>query len=149
MGELLDAIPEARVVITHRDIIAQMGSYFSLGRTMRVLAVNHLDAAREADAIVDMTDVSLARMAEARARHPDRILDIRYDAMMTDPLRQVEPIYAFCGLTLPEARRQAIAGHHARNPQGRHGGHTYSLAEFGLDDDWVRNRYRDYGAAFV
>ena len=32
----------------------------------------------------------------------------------------------------------------AENPQGKHGKHSYSLAEFGLTDAGVRARYRDY-----
>lgn len=149
VAELLDAIPNAKVILTHRDMVSQMGSYFSLGRTTRTLAVNALDTAREAEAIVDMTDVSLQKMAEARARHPDKILDVRYNDMMADPLASVERIYEFCGLTLPQERRDAIAEHHAKNPKGKHGKHAYSLAEFGLDDDWVRAHYADYTAKFV
>lgn len=149
VAELLDAIPNAKVILTHRDMVSQMGSYFSLGRTTRTLAVNALDTAREAEAIVDMTDVSLQKMAEARTRHPDKILDVRYNDMMADPLASVERIYGFCGLTLPQERRDAIAEHHAKNPKGKHGKHAYSLAEFGLDDDWVRAHYADYTAEFV
>lgn len=147
--ELLSALPNAKVIITHRDIVEQMGSYFSLGRTTRTLAINNQDMAREAKTIVDMTDVSLAKMAEARARHPGSILDVRYADMMADPLASVERIYAFCGLTLPESRREAIADHHAKNPKGKHGKHEYSLSEFGLENDWVRDHYAEYMATFV
>ncbi|MCB1409981.1 MAG: sulfotransferase [Rhodobacteraceae bacterium] len=149
LNELLAAMPDARVIVTHRDMIEQMGSYFSLGRTTRMLAVNGLDQQREAETIVDMTDVSLLKMAQARAAHPGRILDVRYTDMMDDPLAAVERIYAFCGLILPESRRAAIADHHARNPKGKHGAHEYSLAEFGLDDAWVRDRYAAYSAEFL
>lgn len=149
VAELLDAIPNARVVLTHRNIAEQIGSFISLGRTTRKLAVNHLDTKREVEAIIDMTDVSLQKMAEARARHPGRIIDIRYTDMMADPLAAVERIYGFCGLTLPEERRIAIAEHHKKNPKGKHGAHEYSLAEFGLDDASVKDRYAAYSAEFV
>ncbi|SDC23804.1 sulfotransferase family protein [Ruegeria marina] len=149
IAELLAALPEAKVIITHRDMIEQMGSYFSLGRTTRILAVNAPDPAREAETIVDMTDVSLAKMDAVRSTHPDRILDVRYTDMMADPLATVERIYGFCGLSLAETRRAAIAQHHANNPKGKHGEHAYSLAEFGLDDEWVRARYAAYSATFV
>jgi hypothetical protein len=149
LRELLTAIPEARVILTHRDIVEQMGSYFSLGRTTRSLAVNRLDAEKEAQAVVEMTDVSIAKMAAARAEFPDRILDVRYADMMQDPLATVEAIYGFCGLSLPDDRRKAIADHHANNPKGKHGKHEYSLSEFGLENDWVKARYAKYEAEFV
>jgi len=126
-----------------------VGSWISLGRTTRGLAVNALDTSKEAEAAIDMNDVCIARMAEARAAHPQRILDVRYAELMTDPLAVVERIYAFCGLTLPEERRGAIAAHHARNPRGKHGKHRYSLAEFGLDSDWLRAHYADYAKEFL
>jgi LPS sulfotransferase NodH len=149
VAELLDAVPNARVILTHRAMPEQIGSFISLGRTTRTLAVNALDTKREVEAIIDMTDVSLQKMAEARTRHPSRILDVRYTDMMADPLATVERIYAFCGLTLPEARRSAIAEHHTKNPKGKHGTHDYSLAEVGLDDAWVKEHYAAYSAKFV
>lgn len=149
ISELLDTIPEAKVIITHRDLVEQIGSILSLGRTTRKLAVNQLDSEKEAKAVIDLTDVSLAKMAEARARHPGKILDVKYTDMMADPLAVVERIYGFCGLDLPQSRRTAIAEHHANNPKGKHGAHDYSLAEFGLDDAWVRERYASYAAEFL
>jgi len=149
LRELLDQIPEARIVITHRDMIEQVGSWISLGRTTRGLAVNALDTSKEAEAAIDMNDVCIARMAEARAAYPQRILDVRYAELMADPLAVVERIYAFCGLTLPEERRGAIAAHHAMNPKGKHGKHGYSLTEVGLEDGWVRAHYADYTGAFL
>lgn len=149
VAELLEALPDARVILTHRDMVSQMGSFFSLGRMTRKLAVNALDVAKEAEAIVDMTDVSLQKMAEARTRHPGKILDVRYTDMMADPLASVARIYDFCGLTLSQERRDAIADHHAKNPKGKHGKHQYSLSEFGLENDWVTERYRDYAAEFL
>lgn len=149
LHELLTAIPSARVVLTHRNMIEQMGSYFSLGRLTRKIAVTELDTKKEAEAVIDMTDVSLQKMAEARLAHPGKILDVRYTDMMADPLKEVERIYSFCGLALSQDRRDALAQHHQNNPKGKHGEHQYSLAEFGLENDWVAEHYRDYTAQFI
>ncbi len=32
----------------------------------------------------------------------------------------------------------------AHNPKGKHGSHSYDLAEYGLSVDGVRERFRDY-----
>lgn len=149
LDELLQAIPTARVVLTHRHMVEQMGSYFSLGRTTRRLAVNALDTAKEAQAVIDMTDVSIQKMAQARLAHPGRILDVRYTDMMADPLKTVERIYAFCGVALSDDRRQSLEQHHQNHPKGQHGEHQYSLSEFGLENNWVIDHYRDYSAQFI
>ena len=149
LQELLTAIPSARVVLTHRNMIEQMGSYFSLGRTTRKLAVTELDTAKEAEAVIDMTDVSLQKMAQARQAHPGKILDVRYTDMMADPLKEVERIYGFCDLELSQERRDALLSHHKANPKGKHGEHEYSLSEFGMDNAWVAEHYRDYSAQFI
>ncbi len=149
VAELLDVMPEARVICTHRDMTAQIGSILSLGRTTRRLAVNTLDPAREAGAVLALTDHSLARMEMARSRHPGRILDVRYDDLMADPLAQVDRIYRFCGLDMSDRRRAALAAHHAANPRGKHGAHSYTLEEFGLDTRDVRARYGNYSARYL
>lgn len=149
LSELLDRIPEARVVLTHRDMADQVGSYLSLGRTTRKLAVNALDTQKETEAVLDMTDVSIQKMAEARKAHGNRILDLRYTDMMADPLAAIERIYQFCGLTLPEERRTALRDHHAANPKGKHGAHDYALADFGLTKEKLNDRYAGYEAKFV
>lgn len=149
VDELLDVIPEARVICTHRNIEEQFGSYLSLGRTTRRLAVNTLDSAKEAEAVTKLTDVSLAKMETARTRHKGKVLDVRYSDMMGDPLAVVEQIYAHCDLTLPPSRKTAIADHHAQNPKGKHGSHEYSLAEFGLNNADIAKRYSAYSERFL
>ncbi|MFV0292709.1 MAG: sulfotransferase family protein [Paracoccus sp. (in: a-proteobacteria)] len=147
--ELMETLPEARVICTHRDMIRQFGSYLSLGRATKTIATHRLDPAAEAWAAADMFDQSILHMENARARFADRMIDIRYADMMADPLGTIEQIYDFAGLKLGDNRRQSLRDYHQNNPKNKHGKHTYTLDEFGISEDWVRNHYLDYSTRFV
>lgn len=149
LSELLDVFPEATIVQTHRDITEQFGSYMSLGRITRSLAVRQLDTAREADAILRLTDSSIARNAAAREKHPGKILDIRYTDLMENPMHCVEAIYEHAQSPLSANHRESLQAHMQRNTKGKHGAHDYNLSEFGLDADQLRARYSAYEAHFI
>ena len=51
--------------------------------------------------------------------------------------------YARSGVDTDEADR-AIRAFRAENPQGKHGAHSYTLEEFGLDAGEIRERFADY-----
>ncbi|MDU8929128.1 sulfotransferase [Alisedimentitalea sp. MJ-SS2] len=149
VSELLDVFSEAIVVQTHRDMTDQFGSYMSLGRVTRSLAVRKLDNARETEAVLNLTDSSIARNLEARSRHPGKILDIRYDDLTTDPLGCVKAIYAHAGLTFTDHQRASLASHLQSNTKGKHGAHDYDLSEFGLTAAAIKERYSDYETKFL
>lgn len=149
LSELLDVFPEAIIVQTHRDMTEQFGSYMSLGRITRSLAVRALDTKREAEAVLQLTDSSIARNAAARLRHPDKILDIRYTDLVTDPLSSVEAIYAHAKVPLRAEQRTSLQAHLHSNTKGKHGTHEYDLFEFGLSGEQLKTRYSDYEATFL
>jgi hypothetical protein len=149
LSELLDAIPTAMVVRCHRDIVEQFGSYMSLGRVTRKIAVNHVDVARVANTVHGMTKASIERSNAAASAHPDRIIDLSYTDMMRDPAGQVQRVYQHFGLTLSDTRLREMREHHLNNPKGQHGEHRYALSEFGMDEADVRQRYADYEARYL
>jgi LPS sulfotransferase NodH len=149
LAELLDVFPEAIIVQTHRDMTEQIGSYMSLGRVTRSLAVRELDTKREADAVLNLTDSSIERNLAARARHPGKILDIRYTDLTANPLACVEAIYEHAGIDLTDGHRENLSAHLKQNTKGKHGAHDYDLAGFGLSASLIKARFSDYEAAFL
>lgn len=138
---LMTALPEAIIVQTHRDMAEQVGSYLSLGRATRAIAVKALDTKREVAAVLHMTDTSIARNRAARHAHPGRIIDIDYAALIADPLACVQAIYRQAGLRLSDQSRAELANHQSQNRKGRHGAHDYKLEQFGLSAADIRASY--------
>lgn len=149
LSELLDTLPDAIVVQTHRDMTEQVGSYMSLGRVTRSLAVRDLDNRRETDAVLQLTSSSISRNLEARSRHPGKVLDIRYTELTQAPLACVERIYAHAGIPFSHAQRASLASHLQGNPKGSHGAHDYALSDFGLTAATIKTRFSDYEARFL
>jgi hypothetical protein len=63
---------------------------------------------------------------------------------MDDPLAVVRRIYRHFRLPLSGEAEVRMRRYLATNPKDRHGPHVYSLAQFGLDIDAERARYRGY-----
>jgi hypothetical protein len=92
---------------------------------------------------------SLERGLEARDRSdPARFIDVDYRTFTAAPIEQIERIYAHFGLDWSPATEAAMLGFLDENPQHKHGTHHYSLEEFGLSAEGVRERLRFYTERF-
>ena len=143
LNALLDAIPDAIVVQTHRDAVAQFASYLSLGEQTRRLSTDRPQRDADTQTNLRLTQSSITRNLATRARHPGRIIDVRYKDLRRDPTGVVEDIYGRAGLVVSDRLRQALAEHARANVQGKHGEHRYSLADYGLNEDDIAQRFAD------
>jgi len=75
---------------------------------------------------------------------PERFLDVWYTELMADPLAVVRRIYRHFDLELSTATEERMRTWLAKHPKDQNGPHMYSLAQFGLDADAERERYRAY-----
>lgn len=65
-----------------------------------------------------------------------------YRDLIADPLAAVADLYRHFGLTLTEEVRRAMAKAHAESKTGaRAPKHTYSLADYGLTAEAVKERF--------
>jgi len=138
---LLRRYPDARIVVTHRDPVPVVGSLCSL---VRSLSGTFSDADHTAYIRTHWLDVAAAivgRTAAARDHHPGAaFLDVEYDRLVADPIGVLREISDFDGLPLTpdvEDRMRAYLATHAADRFGRH---VYSLDEFGLRPEEVRER---------
>jgi hypothetical protein len=140
---LLDALPEAIVVQTHRDPVAQLASYLSLAENARSKSTDHPQRDADIETGVYLIETSIKRNAEARSRYPGRVIDVRYNDMRRDPIGTVEEIYRRAGIEVSPALHEALAAHASANKQGKHGEHRYSLADYGLKEAEIAERFAD------
>lgn len=141
---LLKVFPDARLIFSHRDPQAIVGSAASLAWNQTIIYSDHADANRVGREWLHKTELQIARMRAARDQIPrDRMIDVQYDDMDRDWRGTMERIYHFLGLDIEPAwagmerfveRSQSLK----RHP------HRYSLAEFGLSAGEVAERLGDY-----
>jgi hypothetical protein len=142
LDALLDALPDAVVVQTHRDPLEVIPSFCSLSATLTAISSDAVDPVAMGRRWASMWAEALGRATAVRAARPAvPVVDVRYPDLVADPMGQVERIYAAAGLSLTACTRQAIGRHLAGDPHDRVARHRYSLGQFGLDADVERRRY--------
>jgi len=146
LDALLEVYPDAVVVQTHRDPRASMASMCSLA---------HRTAAGWSTAFtpeyVGRSQLELwARGVEtaeaARAAHPEAtVVDVTHRELLDDPVGCVERVYAATGAELDDEVARAIREENARSLSGeRAPAHRYTLADYGLDEQMVTERFAGY-----
>lgn len=142
---LLKVYPDARLVWTHRDPLAALGSFcsiislakggFTSGVAAEKVGENCLwQAQQHADRIMDFRD----KFGE------DRIVDVHYSELMNDPIATVRKMYADLGDDFSVDAEAGMQAWLDDNPQNKFGKHEYKLAQYGLTPDAVRPVFDRY-----
>lgn len=141
---LLKVFPDARLIFTHRDPQAIVGSAASLAWNQTILYSDNVDPARVGREWLRKTETMIARMRSARDAIPrERMIDVHYDDMDRDWRSTMERIYRFLELDM-EPAVPAMEGYLERAKALKRHPHRYSLAEFGLTSGEVAERTSDY-----
>jgi hypothetical protein len=150
LDALLAEYPNALLVQTHRDPLRIIASVSSLQQTLRSMTSDDPslpDIATEwAGYILDGLDRSVTAREDGTVP-ADRIVDVHFDAFMTDPFAAIGAIYDRLGLELTAATEDRMRLFLADHGQGEGGSHRYSFAATGLDEGELRaraRRYQDY-----
>ena len=145
---LLEVCPDARLIFTHRDPKQVVGSAASLAWNQTIIYSDHNDPAQTGRDWLDKTATMIARMRAARDAIPrERMIDVQYEDMETDWRGTMERVYRFLDLEM----EPAVAGmedYLDRSARLKRHPHRYSLAEFGLREDEVNERFADYTETF-
>ena len=149
----LDALrrvyPDARLVVIHRDPVLLCASVFSLISTLSSTFSDADHTKYITEHWSDLLDVSISRLESFRATHPDqRIVDVRYDDLMRDPLGTVAGIYDAVGGSLGAEAEAAMDSYLVAHPKGHRGEHRYDLAEFGVERGEIVERFSGYAERY-
>lgn len=152
LRELLEVLPDAIIVQTHRDPQATMGSFCSMvahGRGIFSDEVDPREVGRHWLAKVRrMIDRASAVRDQQDRGHAARFIDVSYYDLLKDPLAQIQRIYAHAGLALTAAARQAMEQVLRRDVQNRYGRHIYRSRDFGLSPTIIEETFADYRRRF-
>lgn len=142
---LTTTYPDARLVLLHRDPVVLCASVCSLITTLSGTFTSADHTRYIAEHWPSMLEESVRRIDAFRAAHPDHpVLDVQYEALVTDPVGTLDAIYASCGAELTSSARSAVAAYADAHPKNKFGTHRYDLAEFGLQAHELRDRFADY-----
>ena len=144
----LDAIfatyPDALVIQCHRPAETIMASMCSLAQhTADGWSNTFVGPTIGADAL-DTWGRGLERFNAVRSTaNPTQFCDVDYIELIRDPIGTVENIYSHFGIEMTDDARAAIEATDEESKQGpRAPKHTYSLADYGLTEEQVKDRFR-------
>ncbi len=147
LEHLLRTYPDARIVFTHRDPVKSVTSYASLTSLVRSSGsddVDRFEVARDWNPRLRHA-LEHAMAVRAAKEYPDAIFyDMYFPDFVADQFAVVSDIYKALELPMTEAGAAAMKAFIADNPKGKHGVHSYTPEEYGIDPDAVRRDMAAY-----
>jgi len=147
LDALLEAYPDARFIMTHRDPAKVVPSYTSL--VMRGVWDAETAAHHDPKVVGPYISMHLRRGMERAIATRDRIgedrfIDVHHHDLNADPHGTLERIYAFLGMDLKGSMHDALDLWLTKHRSGAHGDHSYTAEEFGLTTAGIRADYDFY-----
>jgi len=143
--------PDACFVQTHRDPLKIMSSLTSLCTTLRAMTsdpVDPLEIAREwSESNARAYDLSVDAR-ESGLIPPERVLDVQFADYLADPLGTVRAIYDKFDVELSDEAERRMQAHLDSNPSDKHGKHSHTFEDTGLDLAEEREKVRRYQEYF-
>ena len=140
LDALLAAVPEARVVFTHRDVRSVVPSFASLVQTLREAthARGALDPHALGREVLDHLADTADRARRLRAQVPaDRLFDVQFDDLRQRPVEVMRDIHAHFDLGWDEPMQAAAAGLVRAQAGHKKSTHRYTASHYGLTDDQI------------
>lgn len=150
MDAALEAFPEAKMVMTHRDPVSTVPSYCSMEWSLYQMVSQ--DVSREdvagfwAPRLKELLDAFMAVRDEAGA---EAFVDVRYEDQLADPVGVGERVLRACGIEPDDAVRRGMAEWIEANKREHRAPHRYGLEDFGLTEQGVKALFADYRARFI
>ncbi|CAF4263275.1 unnamed protein product, partial [Rotaria sordida] len=155
----LEHYPNALLIIPHRgidEVLPSMCSLLLRAADLYFDKTNSISRDRIIKRCCQFVDTEIECMMIFRksengilAQLKKHIFDITYENLMKDPIGVVHQIYDYFNLHWSNEIEMAMCDWFLKNPQGKQGRHTYSLAEFGFNREDIETRYADYINLFL
>ncbi len=148
LAALLQAVPNALVIQTHRDPVACISSVCSLLYTFHRAVANEIDLLRMTSLTIRTYESWFRRNLAFRVTHAGVVYDVLYDSLVSDPIGTVQGIYSHYGMPWTDAYASALDDFVHRNPKDKHGKHQYAASDFGLTEVEIATRLQFYSEHF-
>lgn len=150
LDALLTVYPDARFVMTHRDVTKVIPSVVSLlDATSEFLRNGPLAPDFAAHHTTYWEGALRKTLAYRDAGNDDRFCDIGFNEMRPEPMPAIARLYDWLGIELTDE----VAGRMQRwwdsNPADKHGSHDYTPEQYGIDVEQLRSQFAFYNDRFT
>jgi hypothetical protein len=149
IGPLMELYPDMHIIQTHRDPVKAIPSECSLMAALRGITSDELDGAEIGEQATALLSHDLARGAAAREKHdPSHFYDVYYNDLIKNPMTVLQGIYDHLKLPLTFETASKMRAELKESSQNKCGLHRYSLKQFSLDGDALRELFYWYYQRF-
>jgi hypothetical protein len=149
MDALMAVYPDAQIIFTHRDITKALASHCSLSAKMASKLKRSLDVKELGQFWLEYARIGLDRAMAAREKIPEsQLYDVRLKDMMASPMTVLQDIYSHFDLEFNEEIAGLLETRISEKPTSQEGEHEYSIEEFGLTNEQVRETLKAYNERF-
>ncbi len=149
-GTALEVFPESKLIMTHRDPLQTIPSFCSMVASLYKLTSDQVDPVEAAEYTESSWAGHLNRLAEFRkSADPDRFIDVRYEDQLKDPHAIVRMVLDKLGVDTSSEIDRHISDWLEENAREKRAAHKYSMEEFGLTEDKIKNDFAFYTAQFL
>jgi len=150
LAPLMNAFPDARVVVTHRDPVSVMASMMTMVAYAARMSRDPVRPAVIGETIRERMVLRLRALVDTRhLLAPQHSVDVLFHEFMADDVATVERIYAMADHPMTPQARGAMKRYMEEHPRGMRGQVVYDMkADFGIDPAAVREQLGFYYRAF-
>jgi len=150
LDAMMKEYPDALVIQTHRDPLRIIASVSSLACTLRTFASERTPIESVAAEWAEYVIAGLDKSVDARESGiipAGQVVGGEYRSFAADPITTIAAAYDQLGLSFTATAESNMRGFLAAQPAREHGGHHYTFADTGLDENGFRERtarYQEY-----
>ncbi len=147
---LFEVFPGAQVIQTHRDPLETVPSSGSFIHNLRLVYMRNPDPARSGQQRSAIYARGMIETMRYRDRTPTApFLDVWFADTVGRPLDVIEAMYDFVHLDLPPDVEARMQQHLEHNRRERRPPHSYSLEQFGLSEQQIRQDFAAYRERYI
>lgn len=147
---LLRIWPDAKLVMTHRDVAQVLPSWCSMCCSLTITSSTRYHKLDQGAHWTRRFRRGLDQFEAIRARLPDhQVIDVQYAETVSDPAGTAQRVLTALGFPPDLADRAAIAQSITENAREARPRHKYAASDFGLSDAGIAQDFADYHAKYL
>ncbi len=149
INALNDVFPDARFVMTHRDVASVIPSVADVYLELQKALSSDVDRQALGRSTTEFCELAMRRMISFRdAGNNHRFFDIHFGPFQRDPYPSIEALYGFLGAALSADARANMQAWQRKKPREENGYARTQPADFGLNAEALRKRFKFYSDRF-
>jgi len=145
IAALIEAVPEALVIVCRRDPAVALTSFNSLIDGLHQVTSQAVDRVKLGQSNLTFYVAETRHYVSAYPTCQGHILEVDYEELTREPLQVAARIYGRLGLVFGPDLEQRLAAFVARNPKDKHGRHVYSAADFAQTPQEIGRNLAHFG----